>query len=261
MGIFDKMFNPPNVEKLRAKKNLKGLVKILNYKIDRHIQLEAISALEEFGDVEAVKALGLVLNSESWLVRNAAKEALNKISEKEVLIKKPIKEAKVQQKLFYPDGTLQYEGGVKEGKGHGEGKLFYPDGTLQYEGEIKEGKSHGEGKAYYENGILNYVGDWKDARYHGRGNHYLKNGSLEYVGSWENGKRNGKGKAYVEDGTLIIGEFKDNAVDGKAEWYNKYGVVKYSGDWKKGKMHGYGKMYDNGKYLGKFKWINGDKVD
>ena len=152
--------------------------------------------------------------------------------------------------------------GIKEGKGHGEGKLFNRDGTLKYEGEIKEGKSHGEGKAYYENGILNYVGDWEDARYHGKGNLYTKNGSLVYVGSIKKGQRNGKGKEYHEDGTLIKGEFKDDTVDGKAEWYNKNGVLRYRGDWKKGKMHGYGETYDeNGRYVGKFKWKDGDIVD
>jgi hypothetical protein len=59
--IFDFLFGPPNVENLKSKKDVQGLIKALNYKKDRDIRARAAAALADlFGppDVENLKARG-----------------------------------------------------------------------------------------------------------------------------------------------------------------------------------------------------------
>lgn len=56
MSFIGNLFGPPNIEKLKAKQNIKGLTKALQYK-DLNICIEAAKALGEIGDNRAVNAL------------------------------------------------------------------------------------------------------------------------------------------------------------------------------------------------------------
>ncbi len=47
----------PNVGKLKARRNVKGLIKALNYKKDHNVQIFAAMALGEIGDTRAVAPL------------------------------------------------------------------------------------------------------------------------------------------------------------------------------------------------------------
>ncbi len=66
--------------------------------------------------------------------------------------------------LYYPDGngTILYEGELKDGVPHGQGTEYRRDGTIAYEGEWKDGEHHGQGTAYLEDGTIWYEGEWKD---------------------------------------------------------------------------------------------------
>ena len=65
MGIFDKLFGPPNVEKLKSKKDVKGLIKALQYGEDWQIRKDAAEAIGDIGDAKAVDPIIQVLNDES----------------------------------------------------------------------------------------------------------------------------------------------------------------------------------------------------
>ena len=67
------------------------------------------------------------------------------------------------------------------------GKMFHENGTLMYEGDMKNGERHGNGKMYYENGTLMYEGDMKNGLPYGSGKTYRENGTLIYEGKMENG--------------------------------------------------------------------------
>lgn len=73
------LFGPPNVRKLKAKGNIKGLVQALNYQKDATVRKAAAVALEQIGDERAVKPL---IDALRWAgdgtgdVRAAAIEAL-----------------------------------------------------------------------------------------------------------------------------------------------------------------------------------------
>ncbi len=61
MGIFDKIFGSPNVEKLEEKKDVKGLIKSLNDN-DKCVRREATKALGEIRDPKAIEPLIHALN-------------------------------------------------------------------------------------------------------------------------------------------------------------------------------------------------------
>ena len=80
MGIFDKL-SKPNVEKMEAKKDVKGLIKALTYE-DRDVRKAAAYALGEIGDAQAVEGLKQALKHKDWDLRWYAAEALEKIASK-----------------------------------------------------------------------------------------------------------------------------------------------------------------------------------
>ena len=92
MGIFDRK---PNVEKFKAKGNLKGLIKALNYKTDWRIRKAAAEALGHIVDPRAIELrggksaiidvtkymglMGVATFDEAYAVREAAAKAIVKI--------------------------------------------------------------------------------------------------------------------------------------------------------------------------------------
>ena len=54
--------------------------------------------------------------------------------------------------------------------------LYYPNGTLKYEGEAINKTPSGYGKEYYENSNPKYIGKWANGKYHGTGTLYDESG-------------------------------------------------------------------------------------
>ena len=73
------LFGPPNVEKLKAKRDVKGLIKALNYKKYSNIRWSAANALGQIGDAQAVEALVAALNDKQWSVQEAAVKVLDSL--------------------------------------------------------------------------------------------------------------------------------------------------------------------------------------
>jgi len=74
----------PNVEKLKAKKNINGLIKALNFKKDSHVRYEAANALGELGERRALDPL-IVLLKEKGSIKIYAVEALGNIEDVKVV--------------------------------------------------------------------------------------------------------------------------------------------------------------------------------
>lgn len=74
------LFGPPNIEKLKAKGDVEGLIKALSYK-DPEIRKEAIEVLGKINNPDAVEPLIQALKDEYWGVRWYAVRALGKIGE------------------------------------------------------------------------------------------------------------------------------------------------------------------------------------
>ena len=78
MKLFD--FLKPNVEKMKAKKNVKGLIKVLGHR-DYHLRASAAFALGETGDARAVEPLIASLKDSASFVCIYAAGALGKIGD------------------------------------------------------------------------------------------------------------------------------------------------------------------------------------
>ena len=72
-------FGPPNVEKLKAQENVKGLIKAVGYVNDPKVREAAARALGHIGDTRAAEPLIATLKDEVYEVRSAASWALRKI--------------------------------------------------------------------------------------------------------------------------------------------------------------------------------------
>jgi len=70
------LFGPPNVKRLAQKKNIRGLIKALNYKKDKYVRLDAAKALNKYWAKEAVPALLCSLGDPFYKVSSKAKEAI-----------------------------------------------------------------------------------------------------------------------------------------------------------------------------------------
>jgi nephrocystin-3 len=70
------LFGSPNVSKLAAKGDLKGLIKALGYQRDWLVRRQAVEALKAIGDTRAIEALVGALGDSNSTVRDEATEAL-----------------------------------------------------------------------------------------------------------------------------------------------------------------------------------------
>jgi len=80
-GLKMLLFSPPDVEKLRAKGNVSGLIKAISYKNNARLSRAAVSALGEIGDARATEPLIAAMGDKYWGMRLAAAASLGKIGD------------------------------------------------------------------------------------------------------------------------------------------------------------------------------------
>ena len=68
------LFGPPDVEKLKARRDVQGLIKALDYQKDAGIRKQAAEALGELRDSRVMDALISALGDPDWQVRMRAVE-------------------------------------------------------------------------------------------------------------------------------------------------------------------------------------------
>jgi HEAT repeat protein len=74
-------YPPPDIDEMRAKREVKGLIRALRYQKNVDIQANAAEALGEIGDTIAVEPLIAALKDNYWGVRKYAAKALGKIGD------------------------------------------------------------------------------------------------------------------------------------------------------------------------------------
>lgn len=74
------LFGPPDVEKMKAKRDVKGLIKALGYEKNA-IRKSAAEVVGEIRDASAVVPLIATLEDKDWEIRHSAAEALGKIGD------------------------------------------------------------------------------------------------------------------------------------------------------------------------------------
>ncbi|MED4886070.1 AAA family ATPase [Lysinibacillus fusiformis] len=168
-----------------------------------------------------------------------------------------------EKELFYPDGTIMYQGGVKKNDfGHdiydGKGILFDQDGERLFEGEFVNHMKQGNGIMYLK-GQLIYQGEFIQNKKQGHGILY-KDGSIHYEGHFRNDLMDGYGILYYEEDLIAPyqalreqylhlnqpqyeGDFVHGMKKGKGKQYYPTGFLQYEGDFIWHHMQGAGKLY------------------
>ena len=72
------LFSPPDIDKLKAKHDIDGLIKALAHK-DRRVVLDAVKALGAVPDIKATGPLINALRNDYWAIRVSAAESLGRI--------------------------------------------------------------------------------------------------------------------------------------------------------------------------------------
>jgi HEAT repeat protein len=81
MSLFQGLFGPPDVSKMKAKRDVKGLVNALSYDKDEAVRREARLALLEIGDPRAVEPLINLLKNSDVPGRKVAMELLGALGD------------------------------------------------------------------------------------------------------------------------------------------------------------------------------------
>ena len=79
------LFGPPDVEKMKARRDVKSLIKVLSNSKDVQIRKQAVLALGELGDARALKPLVAAQKDQDWDMRSSAPEALVKICSRSIM--------------------------------------------------------------------------------------------------------------------------------------------------------------------------------
>jgi antitoxin component YwqK of YwqJK toxin-antitoxin module len=158
-------------------------------------------------------------------------------------------------KLNYPDGTLMYEGQLKDGKMNGKGKLYRKDGALWYDAEFVNNEATGLGTIFFgvstEEGIPDQdsmKGSFLAGLPHGNSRYYLGDGSLAFDGEFDHGERT-DGKQYSKGVMVYDGHWKNKQYDGFGKYYED-GYLRYEGQFVANAEQGHGKMYAKEGYVG-----------
>ncbi len=75
------LFGPPNVEKMQARRDVQGLIKVLGYKKDDKVRQAAVEALVKIGAPAVEPLIAALKKDEEWYVRKTAAEALGQIGD------------------------------------------------------------------------------------------------------------------------------------------------------------------------------------
>jgi antitoxin component YwqK of YwqJK toxin-antitoxin module len=67
-------------------------------------------------------------------------------------------------------------------------KVYYPNGQLEYVGRFQNGVEHGVWEYYYENGIRKYTETWENGKEHGVHYDYAPDGQVYRELHYEHGK-------------------------------------------------------------------------
>jgi len=100
----------PDIEKLKAKQDVAGLIQALKRKRDLIVRKNAAIALGELGDGRTIQPLIQTLNDNKETVRDAASKALEQIGEPAV---RPLIEALNDKEEFIRSGSARILGFLK----------------------------------------------------------------------------------------------------------------------------------------------------
>ena len=166
-------------------------------------------------------------------------------------------------RTYNPNGSIKYEGAVKNNKAHGLWKRYHENGELSISCEFVDGKPNGRKAHFNSNGSKSAHKDYKNGKLDGTITYYHHEGKISSFTTYKNGKKEGDEKRFHKDGSVAFkGFYKDDNAEGKFIYLNEKGEVYTTENYKNGYLHGPYKRLDNktGELKEKGTYENGLKI-
>ncbi len=152
---------------------------------------------------------------------------------------------------YFENGTIEYEGNIKNNKKNGIFKKWSRQGKLVEKFDMQNDKRNGLTECWYENGVKKsetyFINDSKQGPYQAWNN----NSKLILKGEFNANDRNGEWKIYNDNGNWKRDFYKNGILDGYSfEYIVKENDTSYIvGQYKSGKENGLWKWFDNDSIL------------
>lgn len=132
----------------------------------------------------------------------------------------------IQYRTFYPDGTLEMEGHLKDNKRDGKWMIYYPLGQTAQELMYSNGQQTGRQKKYHENGKLKEDFVCDSNHIIGPYMEYYASGNLKTSGAFNKNGQNGNWTLYFSnDSVMNKYYFSDDQLSGRQFTYNPGGKL------------------------------------
>jgi len=152
----------------------------------------------------------------------------NEIQDSNTFIPEPEPEIEeIEEKEYYKNGNLKYEGLTRLGLRVKEWKFYYENGKLQFIGDYKYGEQDGLWKIYYENGNIKNIANYDYGKLVGLVRNYEEDGKFSSTTYYEEGSNLTKWQFFYKDGKSIKkeGMAYDMGDEAKKRWIA-------TGEWK-----------------------------
>ena len=152
----------------------------------------------------------------------------NEIQDSNTFIPEPEPEIEeIEEKEYYENGNLKYEGLTRLGLRVKEWKFYYENGKLQFIGGYKYGEQDGLWKIYYENGNIKNIANYDYGKLVGLVRNYEEDGKFSSTTYYEEGSNLTKWQFFYKDGKSIKkeGMAYDMGEEAKKRWIA-------TGEWK-----------------------------
>ena len=152
----------------------------------------------------------------------------NEIQDSNTFIPEPEPEIEeIEEKEYYENGNLKYEGLTRLGLRVKEWKFYYENGKLQFIGDYKYGEQDGFWKIYYENGNIKNIANYDYGKLVGLVRNYEEDGKFSSTTYYEEGSNLTKWQFFYKDGKSIKkeGMAYDMGDEAKKRWIA-------TGEWK-----------------------------
>ena len=133
----------------------------------------------------------------------------------------------IEEKEYYENGNLKYEGLTRLGLRVKEWKFYYENGKLQFIGDYKYGEQDGIWKIFYENGNIKNIANYDYGKLVGLVRNYEEDGKFSSTTYYEEGSNLTKWQFFYKDGKSIKkeGMAYDMGEEAKKRWIA-------TGEWK-----------------------------
>ena len=152
----------------------------------------------------------------------------NEIQDSNTFIPEPEPEIEeIEEKEYYENGNLKYEGLTRLGLRVKEWKFYYENGKLQFIGDYKYGEQDGIWKIFYENGNIKNIANYDYGKLVGLVRNYEEDGKFSSTTYYEEGSNLTKWQFFYKDGKSIKkeGMAYDMGEEAKKRWIT-------TGEWK-----------------------------